>query len=71
MECSEYVRLKARAAELEARHPQCQWICTDDSSWITRCGNAFTIIEGTPEDNSMKFCCYCGGDLAAKPTGEA
>ena len=28
--------------------------------WETSCGHAYTIIEGTPSDNHMEFCCYCG-----------
>ena len=35
----------------------------DCDTWATSCGHYFTINDGTPSDNSMKFCCYCGGSL--------
>ena len=31
--------------------------------WITDCENAFTLESGTPVENEMKFCCYCGRPL--------
>lgn len=44
------------------REPTCLWSRADDDTdvWETSCGHAFTIIEGTPSDNHMEFCCYCG-----------
>lgn len=41
----------------------CSWIQEDDPEiccWETRCGNSFYFTEGTPADNRMKYCCYCG-----------
>ena len=41
----------------------CSWIQEDDPEicyWKTRCGNSFYFTEGTPADNRMKYCCYCG-----------
>jgi len=35
----------------------------DDGSWDTDCGNKFCIESGTPGDNRMLFCCYCGAAL--------
>jgi hypothetical protein len=35
----------------------------DGGPWATGCKNYFEIIDGTPEDNGMKFCCYCGKPL--------
>lgn len=29
-------------------------------AWDTRCGSSFQIVDGTPADNLMRFCCYCG-----------
>lgn len=37
-----------------------------DNSWETDCRQLFEIYEGTPSDNRMAFCCYCG-----KPIREA
>jgi len=31
--------------------------------WETDCHNAFVLNDGTPADNRMKFCCYCGRPL--------
>lgn len=43
---------------------QCVWTYDPDGySWGTACKNAFYIDDGTPEENSMKFCCFCGGEL--------
>lgn len=48
----------------------CEWLQDEwDGSWDTSCGNKFEIIDGTPEDNEMKFCTYCGGHLVATPNG--
>ena len=42
---------------------ECSWIQEDDPDicyWKTGCGNSFYFTEGTPTDNNMKYCCYCG-----------
>lgn len=55
--------LKGKLAQAEPkREPTCLWSRADDDTdvWETSCGHAFTIIEGTPSDNHMEFCCYCG-----------
>lgn len=31
--------------------------------WETDCRNSFILNDGTPADNGMKFCCYCGRQL--------
>lgn len=31
--------------------------------WATACGRRFQVTEGTPAENDMRFCCYCGGAL--------
>lgn len=55
-----------RAAQLrEKRGLTCLWSRADDDTdtWETACRHAFTIIDGTPGDNHMEFCCYCGRPL--------
>ena len=37
-----------------------------DKSWDTSCRKLFEIYDGTPTENGMTFCCYCG-----KPIREA
>lgn len=34
-----------------------------DNSWDTSCRQLFELYDGTPTENGMKFCCYCGGSL--------
>jgi hypothetical protein len=31
-----------------------------EDAWDTGCRNRFMLTEGTPSDNRMAFCCYCG-----------
>ena len=37
-----------------------------DNLWDTDCRQLFEIYDGTPTENGMEFCCYCG-----KPIREA
>lgn len=41
----------------------CRWVETEDGQWETLCGNVFELSEGSPTDNDMAFCCYCGRTL--------
>ena len=41
----------------------CTWTLCDDESWNTDCGEYHLINDGTPAENNMRFCCYCGGRL--------
>jgi hypothetical protein len=47
------------------RNKDCTWsqIELDCDTWSASCGNEFTINDGTPRDNNLKFCCFCGGVL--------
>lgn len=39
----------------------CEWVYDEPYEYYeTECGESFAILEGTPEDNKMKFCTYCG-----------
>ena len=47
-----------------AKH--CKWTCTDESAGVYRCSYCdgdFLILEGTPDDNSINYCPYCGAKL--------
>lgn len=36
--------------------------------WQPSCGgDLFVLDSGTPEQNKMAFCCYCGEPLIQKP----
>ena len=37
----------------------CLWT-EEDGYWVTACKKEFTINEGTPIDNGMYYCCFCG-----------
>lgn len=51
----------------QVAHRRCAWTETD-GLWLTGCDNAFTLEHGTPRDNGMAYCCYCGGELVQRPT---
>jgi hypothetical protein len=57
---------KARLFTMET----CVWAQDDDGIWLTDCENAFTLNDGAPSENDMKFCCYCGKPLKEEPWGE-
>ena len=39
----------------------------DSIKWDTDCGEAFVFLEGAPIDNNIRFCCYCGKLIEARP----
>lgn len=43
----------------------CEWelVDSDFGTWESSCENVFVIHEGTPSENEMHFCCYCGRPL--------
>ena len=44
----------------------CRWTEYEDcEAWDTGCGHAFYIENGTPQENDMKFCCYCGKTISS------
>lgn len=66
--CGEYLD-DAIDAAMDIRQdqgaPACEWEeDDDDGNYETACGNRFCIIEGSPTNNRMRYCCYCGGRLA-------
>ena len=42
----------------------CTWAEDWEGNWETSCGEAFIFYDGAPSENGMKFCCYCGKELA-------
>lgn len=57
-------KMTAREFPLE-EVKMCEWRENSDGCWETACGNAFEVSEGTPAENGMKFCPYCGAGLIA------
>jgi hypothetical protein len=41
----------------------------DSDKWAASCGRHryFQLNDGTPTDNHMKYCCYCGKPLVEVP----
>lgn len=49
--------IDAAISKTEATH--CNWR-DDGNGNDTDCGHCFMVNEGSPSDNGMKYCCYCG-----------
>jgi len=43
----------------------CRWSKGDFGAYETACGNFFEITDGTPDENNMNYCCYCGKSISA------
>ena len=58
--------LRAALAQEQADPDTCTWHQDGDSDsgvYATSCGHCFSLEDGTPEDNKMAHCCYCGKKL--------
>ncbi len=54
--------------------PKCTWTYYEDDVqdyWATGCGELFCLNDGTPTDNKMKYCSYCGRLILEMPIPEA
>ena len=49
----------------------CHWAHNEEGYWETTCGDIFEVTEGTPSENNMRFCCYCGKRLVEVEIAEA
>lgn len=58
----------AKAGGPSLRTPdRCQWTA-DGEAWATACGGYFQLEAGTPGDNEMVFCPYCGRPITTEVT---
>ena len=49
----------------------CGWTQeSDGSAWATGCGHLFEVNDGTPKENGMGFCCFCGRTMSESPYAE-
>jgi hypothetical protein len=67
-------RIKAED-EMREQPNECRWLQEGDEesdTWAASCGRHryFSLNEGTPKDNHMKHCCYCGKPLVEVPIEE-
>lgn len=71
-------KVQALLARLYDWKPECNSVkamaCTwtqdaEDGSWDTSCGGKFSIEEGSPAENGMHFCCYCGSPVEVNGEG--
>jgi hypothetical protein len=63
--------IEALRAALEQPN-ECHWYQDgdeDSDKWAASCGRHryFQLNDGTPTDNKMKHCCYCGKPLVEVP----
>jgi len=43
----------------------CAWkmVDSDYNIWETDCGESFVLEDGTPKENKLRYCCFCGRKL--------
>ena len=51
------------AIEIKEEAPYCTWTWEEEGTWNTSCAHQFVVNEGTPSENGMVYCCYCGRKL--------
>lgn len=63
---------KQIVSALNAQQETCKWTYDEwHDCWDTECGNAYQVTEGTPKENNMKFCPYCGKALVEEKKEES
>ncbi len=66
----EYGATAALRAALE-RPSECRWLQDgdgDSGTYMASCNQRyFSVVDGTPKDNHMEHCCYCGKPLVEVP----
>ena len=55
----------AIAALQELERKKGKWIAFDydNNYYCTSCGEIWTLNNGTPKENNMNYCMYCGADM--------
>jgi hypothetical protein len=50
---------------------ECRWLQDgdgDSGTYMASCNQRyFSVVDGTPKDNHMEHCCYCGKPLVEVP----
>lgn len=60
--------LEQERNELQESEP-CVWTENDSGWWETTCQHAFSLTDGSPAENGMNFCPYCGRQLKEQVYG--
>ena len=71
LDCARFWLIAVASEEKARTHGEyilptvCEWSLDDDdwSLWEGTCGAAWTLEEGSPDDNNMRFCPECGRPL--------
>ncbi|WP_252178360.1 hypothetical protein [Endozoicomonas sp. 4G] len=53
---------------LADREATCTWTDDPEGIWHTDCGEAFEVHAGSPGQNGLRYCCFCGRKLAEGST---
>jgi hypothetical protein len=73
MNTSDWFDMRAAALKAALEQPnECHWYQDgdeDSDKWAASCGRHryFQLNDGTPTDNRMTHCCYCGKPLVEVP----
>lgn len=62
-------QLKEHDTEIrrQEREPPCTWTEDEDGNYNTTCGHTWTFFDGSPSDNGLVFCPFCGKSLQGEP----
>lgn len=62
-----HANLTAQILELqEANKATCLWHENSDCDWDTACGGLWEFMNDGPQENNVKYCCYCGKRIEIK-----
>lgn len=56
-----------RLKEVPVAASVCTWKEDEDGTYWTECDHAWQFMEGTPADNHVEFCPFCGRGLSPVP----
>ena len=66
--CGEYTARFHIRNLIADREAVCTWTESSAGPWYTVCGESFEIIIGSPAENGLRYCCFCGRRLAEGST---
>lgn len=61
--CKRDVATFCSGKEPAMKSEPCVWTENDSGWWETTCQNSFVLNDGSPAENGMNFCPYCGRQL--------